>query len=121
MRTCTVGVFVVGALLSVGVACGDDDGGPSDTLDIEKPTLPGPTGPTIQVRNYAFDPALVTITVGETVTWAWGSALIGPHNVLPDDDVTPGQSGDPENGPRRTPSPSTRSVLSAITARPMAA
>ena len=42
MRMRTAGVFVVGALLSI-VACGDDDGGPSDNLDIEKPTLPNRT------------------------------------------------------------------------------
>jgi plastocyanin len=166
MRTRTVGVFVVGSLLWICAACGDDDGGPSDTLDIEKPTLQsgdqqtgrsvgqggslgdeqvsdaegiasvvwtlgpdvgeqeitasvegadgspliytalatpgsGPTGPTIQVVNNAFDPELVTINVGETVTWVWaGGASVGPHNVQPDDGVTPERSGDPEGGPK---------------------
>jgi plastocyanin len=192
MRSRTVGRFAVGALLLIGAACGDDDGGPSDTLDIEKPTLQsgdqqtgpageplgeplrvlitrtgepvegvdvewsvgqggslsdelvsdaegiasvvwtlgpdvgeqeatasvedadgspltytalatpgsGPTGPTIQLQNNAFDPAVVTINVGETVTWVWASASIGSHNVQPDDGVTPGRSGDLEAGPK---------------------
>jgi plastocyanin len=193
MRARTVGLFVVlGALLRLGVACSDDDGGPGDTLDIEKPTIQsgdqqtgpagealvdplrvlitrvgepvagvdvdwsvgqggslsdeqvsdeegiasvvwtlgpdvgeqeatasvegadgspltytaiatpgaGPAGPTIQLRNNSFDPAVITVNVGETVTWVWASASIGPHNVQPDDQVTPGRSGDPEFGPK---------------------
>jgi plastocyanin len=191
MRSRAVGVFVVGALLAIAAACGDDDGGPSETLDIEKPTLQsgdqqtgpageplgdplrvlitrdgepvegvdvewsvgqggslddeqpsdeegiasvvwtlgpdvgeqeatatldgadgsplgytaiatpgsGPAGPTIQVLNNQFDPADITINVGETVTWVWASASVGPHNVQPDDGVTPGRSGNVEFGP----------------------
>ena len=34
----------------------------------------GPSGPTIQVRTNSFEPATVTINVGETVTWVWASA-----------------------------------------------
>jgi plastocyanin len=190
MRSRIVCAFVVGAL-SIA-ACGDDDGGPSDTLDIEKPTLQsgdqqtgpagealgdplrvlitrdgepvegvdvgwsvgqggslgdeqvsdeegiasvvwtlgpdvgeqeatatvegadgsplaytaiatpgsGQTGPTIQVLNIEFDPAVVTVNVGETVTWVWASGSIGPHNVQPDDGVTPGRSGNVEFGPK---------------------
>jgi plastocyanin len=60
----------------------------------------GPTGPTIQVVNNAFDPAVVTVNVGETVTWVWASASIGLHNVQPDDGVTPGRSGNVESGPK---------------------
>ena len=189
MRARTVGLFVVGALLANVAACGDDDGGPGDTLDIEKPTLQsgdqqtgpagealggplrvlitrtgepvegvdvewsvgqggtlgdeqvsdeegiasvvwtlgplvgeqeatatlegadgspltytaiatpggGPTGPTIEVRSNEFDPAVVTVNVGETVTWVWGSGI---HNVQPDDGVTPGRSGNIEAGPK---------------------
>ena len=192
MRARRVGVFVVGTLLWLGAACGDDDEGPGDTLDIEKPSLQsgdrqtgpagealvdplrvlitrdgepvegvdvdwsvneggslseeqvsdeegiasvvwtlgpdvgeqeaaasldgadgspvtytatatpggGPSGTTVQVRNNAFDPATVTVNVGETVTWVWASASIGPHNVQPDDEVTPGRSGNTEFGPK---------------------
>lgn len=58
-----------------------------------------PTGPTVQVRNNFFDPAVITITVGQTVTWIWEDESIGLHNVLPDDRSTPGRSGEPTNGP----------------------
>ena len=190
MRTRRVGGFIVGALLWLGGACGDD-GGPEGTLDIEKPTLQsgdqqtgpageplgdplrvlitrdgepvegvdvewsvgqggslgdeqpsdeegiasavwtlgpdvgeqeataalegadgspltytaiatpgsGPTGPTVQVLNNDFDPAVITVTVGETVTWVWAGSSIGPHNVQPDDAVTPGRSGNVTFGP----------------------
>jgi plastocyanin len=191
MRARTVGAFVIGALVCLGGACGDDEG-PSDTLDIEKPTLEsgdqqtgpagaaladplrvlitrdgepvagvdvdwsaggggalseeqvsdeegiasvvwtlgpdageqeatasvegadgspltytaiatpgsGPSGPTVQVQNNAFAPAVITINVGETVTWVWASASIALHNVQPDDGVTPGRSGNVEAGPK---------------------
>jgi plastocyanin len=189
MRARTVRAFVIGALVWLGGACGDDEG-PSDTLDIEKPTLQsgdqqtgpagealaeplrvlitrdgepmagvdvewsagaggslsdeqvsdeeglasvvwtlgpdtgeqeatasvegadgspltytaiatpgsGPSGPTVQVQNSAFVPAVITIEVGETVTWVWASGLL--HNVQPDDGVTPGRSGNVEAGPK---------------------
>lgn len=190
MRRRTVGVFVVGALLSIGAACGDDEG-PGDTLDIEKPTLQsgdeqigpagealgnplrvlitqdgapvegvdvewslglggslsdeqvsdeegiasvvwtlgpdvgeqeatatlegadgspliytalatpgGPSASTIEVRNNEFEPSVLTVSVGETVTWVWATGSIGPHNVQPDDGVTPGRSGNVEFGPK---------------------
>lgn len=58
-----------------------------------------PVGPTVQVKNNFFDPAVITITVGQTVTWVWEDESIGLHNVLPDDRSTPGRSGEPESGP----------------------
>ncbi len=58
-----------------------------------------PPGPTVQVVNNAFNPALITITVGQTVTWVWPAGS-GPHNVFPDDRFTPGRSGPPEFGPK---------------------
>jgi plastocyanin len=60
---------------------------------------PPPPGPTVQVVDNAFDPTLITITVGQTVTWVWGPGTAGLHNVLPDDRVTPGRSGEPQSGP----------------------
>ena len=191
MRARTAAVFVIGSLAWLGGACGDDDQGPDETLDIEKPTLQsgdqqtGPTGQalssplrvlitrtgepvagvdvewsvglggslsdeqvsddeglasvlwtlgpdvgeqeatasvegadgspltytalatpggpsarTIQVRNNEFEPSVITVNVGETVTWVWASGSIGPHNVQPDDGVTPGRSGNVEFGPK---------------------
>jgi plastocyanin len=58
-----------------------------------------PPGPTVQVVDNAFNPNIITITVGQTVTWVWGPGTSGLHNVLPDDRVTPGRSGEPESGP----------------------
>jgi plastocyanin len=36
----------------------------------------------------AFNPATITIKVGETVTWRWGPSAVG-HNVTPDTGVIP--------------------------------
>jgi plastocyanin len=46
-----------------------------------------------------FDPAELTVQVGETVNWYWppGSA---DHNVVPDDGDSPPQSGPPVGYPR---------------------
>jgi plastocyanin len=58
-----------------------------------------PPGPTVQVEDDAFDPADITVTVGETVTWVWPEEILNSHNVLPDDRSTPGRSGEPTPGP----------------------
>lgn len=58
-----------------------------------------PPGIQVQVRDDFFDPAVITITVGETVTWVWGEEVNNLHNVLPDDRGTPGRSGEPTAGP----------------------
>jgi len=58
-----------------------------------------PPGPTVQVRNDFFDPAVIEITIGQTVTWVWEDESIGLHNVLPDDRDTPNRSGEPDSGP----------------------
>ena len=58
-----------------------------------------PTGPTVQVLDDFFDPAIMTITVGQTVTWIWPEEVVNAHNVLPDDRSTPGRSGEPTAGP----------------------
>jgi hypothetical protein len=209
MRARTIGVFVIGAVAWLGGACGDDDQGPDETLDIEKPTLQsgdeqtGPTGQalssplrvlitrtgepvagvdvewsvgqggslsdeqpsdeeglasvvwtlgpdvgeqeatasvegadgspltytalatpggpsarTIQVRNNEFAPSLITVNVGETVTWVWASA---PTTSSPTMASRRGGAGTWRSAPRCTPSPSTRSAISATTARVMEA
>ena len=60
----------------------------------------GPSARTIQIVNNEFVPSVITINVGETVTWVWATSSIGPHNVQPDDGVTPGRSGNVEFGPK---------------------
>ena len=88
MRMRTAGVFVVGALLSI-VACGDDDGGPSDNLDIEKPTLQSgdqQTGPAGQPLG---DPLRVLITRdGEPVEGVDVEWSVGQGGSLGDEQVS---------------------------------
>lgn len=61
-----------------------------------------PEGPTIQVLGpdggNRFEPSLVTITAGQTVTWVWPEGSLG-HNVAPDDGNTPSVSGPITDGP----------------------
>jgi plastocyanin len=52
-------------------------------------------GNTVLVRGDGenrFDPAEITIAVGDTVNWLWPQGSEG-HNVVPDDGDTPPQSG----------------------------
>lgn len=64
---------------SVGVAAAaatagcfaNDDGG--DTTAAENAVVVGPDG------SYAYEPASLTVSVGETVTWRWESAN---HNIV---------------------------------------
>jgi plastocyanin len=60
-----------------------------------------PPGPTIQVGNggNTFEPALINVTVGQTVTWVWPAGSIA-HNVRPDDGIHPARSGALANGPK---------------------
>ena len=61
-----------------------------------------PPGPTVQVLGpptNQFEPAVISITVGQTVTWEWPAGSNG-HNVLPDDNVHPSRSGALSNGPK---------------------
>src|SRR5262249_343336 len=37
---------------------------------------------TVQVKNFVFDPADLTITVGDTVVWTWAN---GTHSTTSDD------------------------------------
>jgi plastocyanin len=75
------------------------DGSPLTYIATATTGTPPPPGPTVQVVDNAFNPTLITITVGQTVTWVWGPGTAGLHNVLPDDRVTPGRSGEPKRGP----------------------
>jgi plastocyanin len=61
-----------------------------------------PLGPTILVLGPGggnrFEPNVVTISVGQTVTWSWPEGVVS-HNVVPDDGTTPSSSGPPTDGP----------------------
>jgi plastocyanin len=58
-----------------------------------------PTTATISVVNDAFSPSTITVAVGTTVTWSWGSGAIG-HNVAPDAvGGEPPRSGNLESAP----------------------
>jgi plastocyanin len=69
--------------------------------DEPPPPPPPPADVTIQVLGPSggnrFEPADVTIQVGQTVEWVWPSGAIG-HNVSPDD-TEPPSSGPVSNGP----------------------
>ena len=61
-----------------------------------------PEGPTVQVLGpdggNRFEPNLVTISVGQTVTWVWPEGALS-HNVAPDNGNTPSASGPVTSGP----------------------
>jgi plastocyanin len=61
----------------------------------------GPGGTIVQVLSDGgtrFEPKAITVTVGTTVTWVWGTNATG-HNVVPDDNTTPATSGGLANAP----------------------
>jgi plastocyanin len=78
------------------------DGSPLTYTAVATTGTGPPPGPTVQVLGPAggnrFEPAIITITVGQTVTWEWPAGSIG-HNVLPDDNFHPSRSGDLADGP----------------------
>lgn len=61
-----------------------------------------PPGPTVQVLGpdggNRFEPAIINVTVGQTVTWIWPAGAMD-HNINPDDRITPARSGNPIDGP----------------------
>ena len=57
-----------------------------------------PPGLTIQLLPTAFDPANVTVSLGQTVTWVWPAGSPA-HNVVPDDGSIPSGSGPLTTGP----------------------
>jgi plastocyanin len=68
------------SLLLLG-ACGGSDS-PSDPGDGTEPPA-GDDGPvattSVSVRDNLFDPAAITASAGDTVTWTWSGSE--PHNV----------------------------------------
>jgi len=62
-----------------------------------------PVGATVTVfgpdaGGNRFEPSVVTVTAGETVTWVWDDNAVS-HNVVPDDRFNPPTSGTPTNAP----------------------
>jgi len=59
-------------------------------------TSGGPSGTIVQVLSDGgtrFAPSAITVTVGTTVTWVWGTINAVAHNVTPNNGVTPTKSG----------------------------
>ncbi len=54
---------------------------------------------TVQVLNNRFEPANMTISVGDTINWYWPVGSVG-HNVVPDDGNAPATSGAPAGYPK---------------------
>lgn len=74
-------VVIVGAaaaLLLGSTACAgsdsDENGGSSDAA---------PAGPIVEVKNFTYTPANLTVPTGATVTWKFEDSA--PHDVLADD------------------------------------
>lgn len=62
-----------------------------------------PVGATVTVfgpdaGGNRFEPSVVTITAGESVTWVWDDNAVN-HNVVADDRFNPATSGTPTNAP----------------------
>jgi len=59
-------------------------------------------GNTVQVLNAGgnrFEPAAITVSVGDTVNWFWPVGSVG-HNIVPDDGDLPPTSGAPADHPK---------------------
>jgi plastocyanin len=83
----SVGVVVAGA--TAGCFANESDGGGTAAADGENAVDVGPGG------SYAYDPAEITVAVGETVTWTWDSRN---HNIVvseqPESGAWSGTDGD---------------------------
>ncbi|HEX6105643.1 MAG TPA: plastocyanin/azurin family copper-binding protein [Gemmatimonadales bacterium] len=53
---------------------------------------------TVQVTNDRFEPAGITVAIGDTVNWYWLPGSTG-HNIVPDE-AAPGSSGPPTGYPK---------------------
>ena len=72
------------AIALTGAACSSDNGG---AVTSPTPTDGGVTsGAAIAGLTDTWDPADVTVSVGDTVTWTWSGSADG-HNVLGVDDT----------------------------------
>jgi len=53
----------------------------------------------VQVLNDRFEPASITVTVGDTVNWYWPVGSVS-HNIVPDGGNAPATSGAPTSYPK---------------------
>jgi plastocyanin len=95
-------VWTLGPEIGEHVATAEVEGADNSpltyTATAEEGGGPPPPGATVQVLNTnVFNPAIVTIRAGESVTWVWSEGS-GSHNVEPDGDEPP-SSGPLQEGP----------------------
>jgi plastocyanin len=98
-------VWTLGPELGNHAATASVDGADGSPLTYTATATDGtgpPPGPTVQVLGpeggNRFEPAILTVNVGQTVTWVWPAGAVG-HNINPDDRFTPSRSGNLANGP----------------------
>jgi plastocyanin len=97
-----VAVWTLGPDAGEHVATAEVDGADNSpltyTATAEEAEPPPPPGATVQVlSSNVFNPSLVTITAGQSVTWVWSEGS-GLHNVVPDGEE-PVSSGQLQEGP----------------------
>jgi plastocyanin len=98
-------VWTLGPELGNQAATAAIDGADGTPLTYTATATPetGPPGATVQVLGPTdgnrFEPAIVNIIVGQSVTWVWPEGSLG-HNVVPDIKTTPFASGTLADGPK---------------------
>jgi plastocyanin len=85
------------ALGLVVAGCGDDDdeNGGGDAATTEQPAEEGGGGAEVSMEGIQFEPAEVTIAVGDTVTWTHNDT---PGHDVTGDDFKSGAAGALQNG-----------------------
>lgn len=73
-RLRTACFLAAAALALTAAACGSSSGTDDQASSAD--------GPTVNVVDYAFEPATATVEAGDTVTWVWDGRA--PHNVIGD-------------------------------------
>lgn len=98
-------VWTLGSTLGEQVATATIDGADGSPLSYTAVATdePEPPGPTVRVlgpgEGNRFEPTVLSITAGQTVTWLWSEESAG-HNVVPDDGVNPAPSGPLADAPQ---------------------
>jgi plastocyanin len=87
-RRLLVGIIAVLAVLTMVAACGSDSGGggtppPASTQSASSGSAPAGGGSTVEIMNFMFMPASLTVPVGTTVTWKFDDST--DHTVTADD------------------------------------